>query len=54
MRPRSPAQFNSPAFLATKARLEALIHPAPEPVPEDEAAVKPHMIRFTNVADNVE
>jgi len=53
-RPRSPAQFNSPEFLATKARLEALIHPAPEPVPEDEAAVKPHMIRFTNVADNVE
>lgn len=53
-RPRSPAQFNTPEFLATKARLEALIHPAPEPVPEDEQAVKPHMIRFTNVADNVE
>ncbi|MEW6165037.1 MAG: ABC transporter ATP-binding protein [Pseudomonadota bacterium] len=53
-RPRSPAQFNSPEFRATKARLEELIHPAPEPVPEDEAAVKPHMIRFTNVADNVE
>jgi NitT/TauT family transport system ATP-binding protein len=53
-RPRSPAQFNSPEFLATKARLEELIHPAEEPVPEDEAAVKPHMIRFTNVTDNVE
>ena len=53
-RPRSPAQFNTPEFLATKARLEALIHPEAEEVPEDEAAVKPHMIRFTNVADNVE
>lgn len=59
-RPRAPGQFGSPEFRATKARLEALIHP-----PEDEdaeaaaaaaaeAGVKPHMIRFTNVADNVE
>ena len=53
-RPRAPAQFNSPAFRATKARLEELIHPKPEPVPEDEQAVTPHMIRFTNVMDNVE
>lgn len=53
-RPRSPGQFNTPEFLATKARLEELIHPAPEPEPEDEQAVKPNMIRFTNVADNVE
>jgi NitT/TauT family transport system ATP-binding protein len=53
-RPRSPAQFNSPAFRATKARLEDLIHPEADPVPEDEQAVTPHMIRFTNVADNVE
>ena len=53
-RPRSAAQFNSPEFRATKARLEELIHPKAEPVPEDEAAVKPQMIRFTNVADNVE
>ena len=53
-RPRSPAQFSSPEFLATKARLEELIHPVPEPEPEDEQAVKPHLIRFTNVADNVE
>ena len=51
-RPRNPAQFLAPEFIATKARLEALIHP-PEPEPEDEA-VKPHLIRFTNVADNVE
>jgi NitT/TauT family transport system ATP-binding protein len=53
-RPRSPGQFNTPEFLATKARLEELIHPAPEPLPEDEQAVKPHLIRFTNVNDNVE
>jgi NitT/TauT family transport system ATP-binding protein len=53
-RPRSPGQFNSPEFRATKARLEALIHPAPEPEPEDEQAVKPHLIRFTDVSDNVE
>ncbi|WP_296893322.1 ABC transporter ATP-binding protein [Thiobacillus sp.] len=53
-RPRTPGQFNSPEFRATKARLEALIHPAPEPLPEDEQAVKPHMIRFTDVHDNVE
>ena len=51
-RPRSPNQFTTPEFLATKARLEALIHP-PEPVTETEE-IKPHMIRFVNVADNVE
>ena len=53
-RPRSPGQFNSPEFRATKARLEALIHPAPEPEPEDEQKVHPHLIRFTDVHDNVE
>ncbi|WP_035382993.1 ABC transporter ATP-binding protein [Ferriphaselus sp. R-1] len=53
-RPRSAAQFTSPEFLATKARLEQLIHPAPVAESENEQAVKPHMIRFTNVADNVE
>jgi NitT/TauT family transport system ATP-binding protein len=52
-RPRSPAQFMSPEFRATKVRLEELIHPAPLPEAE-ELAVTPHMIRFTNVADNVE
>ena len=51
-RPRSSDQFVSPEFLATKARLEALIHP-PAP-PSDEDVVKPRMIRFVNVADNVE
>ncbi len=53
-RPRSPGQFSSPEFLATKARLEELIHPEGKPVAEDEQAVAPHMIRFTNVTDNVE
>ncbi len=53
-RPRTPAQFNSPEFRATKARLEELIHPAPEPETEDEQKVKPHLIRFTDVTDNVE
>jgi NitT/TauT family transport system ATP-binding protein len=50
-RPRSAEQFAGAEFLATKARLEALIH-SPEPEPEPE--VKPNMIRFVNVADNVE
>ncbi len=53
-RPRSPAQFVSREFVATKARLAELIHPEQEPEAEDEKAVKPHLIRLTNVADNVE
>ena len=53
-RPRSAEQFTSPEFLATKARLEALIHPPAPQEDEKEAQVKPHMIRFVNVADNVE
>jgi NitT/TauT family transport system ATP-binding protein len=52
-RPRGAMQTISPEFLATKARLEALIHP-PEAEPKDEDAVKPNMIRFVNVQDNVE
>ena len=50
-RPRSAEQFASSEFLATKARLEALIHPQEA---EPDAEVKPQMIRFVNVADNVE
>ena len=52
-RPRSAEQSISPEFLATKARLEALIHP-PEPVVVEDDQVKPRMIRFVNVADKVE
>jgi NitT/TauT family transport system ATP-binding protein len=53
-RPRSAAQLGSAEFQATKARLEALIHP-PEAASEhaDEDSI-PHVIRFTNVSDNVE
>ena len=53
-RPRLPAQFSSSEFLATKARLEELIHPATKVEAEEEQTVTPHLIRFTNVADNVE
>ena len=52
-RPRAAMQTTSPEFLATKARLEALIHPH-ESEEKDEDTVKPNMIRFVNVADNVE
>ncbi|MBN3733295.1 ABC transporter ATP-binding protein [Burkholderia sp. Tr-20390] len=51
-RPRDYAQVNSPEFIATKARLEALIHPK-EAVAIDDG-VRPHMIRMTDVSDNVE
>ncbi|WP_175688623.1 ABC transporter ATP-binding protein [Burkholderia anthina] len=50
-RPRDYAQANTPEFIATKARLEALIHPKDA---ADEEGVKPHMIRMTDVSDNVE
>lgn len=55
-RPRNASQFNSPEFLATKARLEELIHP-PAPIPAqggDDEVKTPRMIRFVNVEDNVE
>jgi len=52
-RPRSTMQFNSPEFIATKARLEALIHPAEEKS-DAETPIDTHMIRFVNVEDNVE
>jgi len=53
-RPRSPDQLFTPEFIATKARLEELIHPPTEPVDEDAVSVPSRMIRFVNVADNVE
>lgn len=55
-RPRSPAQFESPEFRATKAHIEALIHPpAEQPAAgaEEDPEAGP-MIRFTSVTDNVE
>ena len=53
-RPRQVDQVTSPEFLATKARLETLIHPPQPEVNEEDNLVKPHMIRFVNVADRVE
>lgn len=49
-RPRGPEQFISPEFLATKKRLEELIHP---PVVEDDEDGL-HMIRMAHVGDDVE
>lgn len=46
-------QYLSPEFLATKARLEELIHPPA--VEEDESdKVRPNMIRMVRVGDDVE
>lgn len=54
-RPRSPLQFGSPEFQATKARLEALIHPpSAEPEHGEDEDVMPHLVRMTDVNDNVE
>jgi NitT/TauT family transport system ATP-binding protein len=55
-RPRSPLQASSPEFVATRRRLDELIHP---PVPEEarepeDAAIRPHLIRMTDVSDSVE
>jgi len=52
-RPRSPEQFGSPEFRATKARLEALIHP-PQEKKAEEVSIPAKMIRMVNVEDNVE
>jgi len=51
-RPRSTMQFMSPEFIATKARLDALIHPQEQETTE--TPIQQHMIRFVNVQDNVE
>jgi NitT/TauT family transport system ATP-binding protein len=52
-RPRSAAQLISPAFLATKARLEELIHQSKSD--DDEEAESYAMVaRLTQVSDNVE
>ncbi|MGC2166966.1 MAG: ABC transporter ATP-binding protein [Gallionella sp.] len=54
-RPRSTVQLVGPEFRATKQRLEELIHPPlPAEEGEDEKAIKPHLLRFTHVSDNVE
>jgi NitT/TauT family transport system ATP-binding protein len=48
-RPRSPAQFVSPEYLALKLRLEELIHP-PVEVEEDKLPV----VKMTSAGDDVE
>jgi len=55
-RPRIVGQYNSPEFLATKARLEALIHPQEKSVTADsnEISIQQRMLRFVDVTDNVE
>ncbi len=47
-RSRSPEQFLSPEFLATKKRLEELIHP-----PSNESTEKLPLVRMTPVGDDV-
>jgi NitT/TauT family transport system ATP-binding protein len=53
-RPRSSAQFLSPDFIATKARLEMLIHQSTAVHANDESDDYPLVARLTDVADNVE
>jgi NitT/TauT family transport system ATP-binding protein len=53
-RPRHAQQLSGAEFQATRARLEALIHPAqPETGEEQDADAQP-MLRITDVHDNVE
>jgi len=53
-RPRSSTQFIIPEFLATKARLEELIHQSKHGGDDEEADIYPIVPRLTDVADNVE
>jgi NitT/TauT family transport system ATP-binding protein len=56
-RPREVSQFAGPEFRATRARLEALIHPAQQPADDsDEEPDLGHqpMLRLTDVNDDVE
>jgi NitT/TauT family transport system ATP-binding protein len=53
-RPRHAGQISQAEFQATKARLEALIHPPSETTHSDDDEVMPQLIRLTDVNDNVE
>lgn len=53
-RPRGSAQMILPEFLATKARLEELIHRSKPHGDEEEADIYPIVPRLTDVTDNVE
>ena len=48
--PRTPDQFISPEFLATKKRVEELIHP---PQSEDDGGDHLNMVRMVRVDDEV-
>jgi len=50
-RPRHANQLMTPEFLATRQRLDELIHP-PDAADEEEASLK--MVRLTHVGDDVE
>jgi len=52
-RPRNVAQFISPEFLATRARLEELIHQGKSD-DDEEADTYPIVARLTDVSDNVD
>lgn len=51
-RPRDAEQFISPEYLATRKRLEELIHPAKEVADDEENGL--HLIRMVRVGDEVE
>ena len=53
-RPRSTAQLLSPEFIATKARLDELIHQQAPHDDKEDADTYPIMPRLTDVTDNVE
>ena len=53
-RPRSASQFISPEFLATKARLEELIHGGKSEDDDDDAGTYQMVARLTDVTDEVE
>jgi NitT/TauT family transport system ATP-binding protein len=52
--PRSTAQFISPEFLATKARLEELIHKGSAPSEEEDAGTYQMVTRLTSVGDDID
>ncbi|HTH95474.1 MAG TPA: ABC transporter ATP-binding protein [Rhodocyclaceae bacterium] len=56
-RPRSSEQFSSPEFVATKKRLDDLIHPPVDPnsaEAHDDDTMKKSLFRMTDVMDSVE
>src|SRR6202042_3827316 len=48
-RPRHAGQITSAEFLATRERLEELIHPPAQPGAVEDDEIHPHVFRMTNV-----